>query len=177
MLKIAIKRLGFAGVATVGLFFSTMSAQASEISPFDLIKDYKVEKRTKNYAKLSAGLSAEDAQALDQSFSEHFGSPAVKRNGVKVWEIPNDNAQKGQADLITVTCGPDGTGYIISVDARGPGEGNRHQKALHDKKLKNAERKAQRASTARLENKSESKSRATSRVSQKLKPHLRDDAN
>lgn len=177
MLKIAVKRLGLAGAVSVGLLFSNLSAQASEISPFDLIRDYKVETRTKNYTKLSTGLSAEEAQALDQSFSKHFGSPAVMRNGVKVWQIPNDNAQKGQADLITVTCGPDSKGYIISVDARGPGKGNRHQKALHDKKLKNAERKAQSASTAKLKNKSKTKRRTTSRVSQKLKPHLRDDAN
>lgn len=177
MLKIAVKRLGFAVAIIASSLLGAITSQASEISPFDLIKGYQVETRSQNYAKLTKSLSSEDAKALDQSFSKHFGTPAVTRNGVKVWEIPNSNANKGEASLITVTCGPDENGFYISVDARGPGEGNRHEKSLHDEKLKKAERKSERAATAKSENTRATKRKANSRVSHKLKPHLRDDAN
>lgn len=177
MLKIIVKRLGFAGAMSVGLLMCASSVQASDISPFDLIEAYKTETKSQNYTKLSPSISEKEAMALDKTFSKHFGEPAVTRNGVKVWEVPNSNARKGEAKHITVTCGPHGNGFYISVDARGAGEGNHDEKRRYDHALEKKQLSLQAPTKSNAQIKPASRQTLKSKRRHQLKPHLRDDAN
>ncbi len=173
MLKIAIGRRGLAAALSIVLFALASSSHAKnmaqkDISPFDIVKNHSAETRVKNYTKLSKSLGADEAMAIDAKFSELYGEATISRNGTKVWEIPNPNAHKGQAKHITITCGPDETGFYISVDARSSGNGN------HKEKQRLEQKKAERQSSKLVKTDKVLSKSSSSTTSHVLKPNERD---
>ncbi len=165
MLKIAIKNVALAGVTTLFLCGIPISAMA-ETSPFDILKSYSVDVKEKNYTKLSKSLSLDEAKAIDAAFSAKYGEPRVTREGLKVWEVPNLDAKRGEAEHITIMCGREKGGFYISVDARGPGEGNQADR----KKL----RERSKAERQVLSQSNAAKSTVKRQSPARLRPELQD---
>lgn len=93
-------------------------AKDSGDAAFALLSEYAAEIQRPNYIKLQSSIDMNDAMSIDAKISEIYGTPAVSRSGLKVWEIKN-NTGNG-AKKTTIMCGPDGNGGIyISADRRG----------------------------------------------------------
>ncbi len=104
-----------AGLAFAAPALATDSGDAA----FDLLSKYTAEARQTDYIKLQSSIKMSDAKSIDAKISELYGTPAVTRAGLKVWEVAN-NSGTG-APHTTIMCGPDGSGGLfISADRRGP---------------------------------------------------------
>lgn len=127
-------------------------AKDSGEAAFNLLSQYTTEKQRPNYIKLKSTIDMAEAMEIDAKISEVYGSPTVRRSGLKVWEIQNTSGKGGKTT--TIMCGPDGKGGIyISADRRGKAL-NRPPKGPEKRSIK-AQRHSQKAKIKRKINRQE----------------------
>jgi len=112
---------------------------------FEILANYKAEKRQKNFIKLQSSIPLTDATEIDAQMTEIYGAPAVNRSGLKVWEV--ENTSRNGSKHTTIMCGPDGKGGIhVSVDRRGKAL-KKAPKGGEGKRVKSKRNKATKTST------------------------------
>lgn len=122
--------------------FATDSSDAA----FELLSNFKTEKKEKHFIKINRSLDKSEAMAVDAKLTEIYGEPKTNRRGLKVWEVENTSGSR--AKKTTIMCGPDGQGGVyISADRRGPKKNGAATRSKRMEKAKAEKRANTRASS------------------------------